>query len=188
MSLLDKMKNTSTGADSTQADARDSVYEAVHLDAPAGESSSAHSVLPDSQLSPAGDSTLASTVYSTMEPLPVKVGDRTLSWQKVYGGLAVAGLVGTLVMVVLNTWLASRSAEQVRAAGQALTQSQRLAKATSTAMVGNPVAFSELRESLDVLTGVTRNLASGDGPLARAPSTVRSRSSGAAITAEAAST
>jgi twitching motility protein PilJ len=173
MSLLDKMKNTGNGADSNRQEARDSVYEAVHLDAPGADTTISPSALPDSQLSPGGDSTLASTVYSTMEPLQVKIGDRTLSWQKLYAGLAVAGLVGTLGMVVLNTWLAGRSAEQVRAAGQALTQSQRLAKATSTAMVGNPVAFAELRESLDVLTGVTRNLANGEGPLARAPGTVR---------------
>ena len=109
MSLLDKMKNTGNGADSNRQEARDSVYEAVHLDAPGADTTIIPSALPDSQLSPGGDSTLASTVYSTMEPLQVKIGDRTLSWQKLYAGLAVAGLVGTLVMVVLNTWLASRS-------------------------------------------------------------------------------
>ena len=174
MSFLDKMKNTGTGADSTQQDARDSVYEAVQLDPQGADTTAAPTTqMQDSQLTAGADSTLTSTVYSTMEPLPVKVGDRAVSWQKLYGGLAIAGLAGTVLSIVLNTWLASRSAEQVRAAGQAMMQSQRLAKATSTAMVGTPVAFAELRESLGVLTGVTRNLASGEGKLARAPGSVR---------------
>jgi twitching motility protein PilJ len=174
MSFLDKMKNGSTGAESTQQDARDSVYEAVHLDTQGTDSSGAPTTtMGDSQLPPEGDSTLTSTVYSTMEPLPVKVGERSLSWQKVFAGVAAAGLAGTVLSIGLNTWLADRSSKQVRAAGQAMMQSQRLAKATSTAMVGTPVAFGELRESLDVLTSVTRDLASGDGKLARAPSSAR---------------
>jgi twitching motility protein PilJ len=174
MSFLDKMKNGSTGAESTQQDARDSVYEAVHLDTQGTDSSGAPTTtMGDSQLAPEGDSTLTSTVYSTMEPLPVKVGERSLSWQKVFAGVAAAGLAGTVLSIGLNTWLADRSSKQVRAAGQAMMQSQRLAKATSTAMVGTPVAFGELRESLDVLTSVTRDLASGDGKLARAPSSAR---------------
>jgi twitching motility protein PilJ len=174
MSFLDKMKNTGTGADSTQQDARDSVYEAVQLDPQGADTTAAPTTqIQDSQLTAGADSTLTSTVYSTMEPLPVKVGDRTVSWQKVYLGVGIGGLVGTLLMVAMTIWLADRSAQQVRAAGQALTQSQRLAKATSTAMVGNPVSFSELRESLGILTGVTRNLSSGEGKLARAPGKVR---------------
>ena len=174
MSFLDKMKNGGTGAESTQQDARDSVYEAVHLDTQGSESAAAPTTtMPDSQLSAGPDSTLTSTVYSTMEPLPVKVGDTSLSWQRLFAGFAIAGLAGTVLSIGLNTWLAARSSEQVRAAGQAMMQSQRLAKATSTAMVGTPVAFAELRESLGVLTGVTRNLATGDGKLARAPGAVR---------------
>jgi twitching motility protein PilJ len=53
---------------------------------------------------------------------------------------------------------ASRSATQVAAAGQAQTQSQRLAKSVSQALLGGPPAFAEVKESADVLARNVRGL------------------------------
>ncbi|MFO1251651.1 MAG: methyl-accepting chemotaxis protein [Inhella sp.] len=109
-----------------------------------------------------------------MEPLGQATPQRRLRGQNLFTGLVAAGLVGTLVGVFSNIYLAGKNSDQVRETGLALMQSQRLAKAVSTAMVGTPTSFAELRESLDKLASVTRNLHTGDGgPLSRAPSSVR---------------
>jgi twitching motility protein PilJ len=72
---------------------------------------------------------------------------------------------------VLNS--SNRSAAQVRATGQALMHSQRMAKSVSAALVGNPAAFAELRESVGTLASVVNNLRTGEGELAIAPADVR---------------
>ncbi len=56
-------------------------------------------------------------------------------------------------------------ARQVGATGQALMQSQRLAKAVSQALVGSPQAFPEVRESGSVLAKTVRGLKNGDAEL-----------------------
>ncbi|MEO7852808.1 MAG: methyl-accepting chemotaxis protein, partial [Rubrivivax sp.] len=73
-------------------------------------------------------------------------------------GFGVLGLVMTTVLA-LST--ANRSAEQVGATGQALMQSQRMAKSVTQAIVGMPQAFPELRESSEVLARNVRNLLAG---------------------------
>jgi len=88
-------------------------------------------------------------------------------------GLVVLGLLGTAATVSLSLIGGNRSSAQVRATGQALMQSQRMAKSVSAALVGNPAAFAELRESVDTLTGVVGNLRTGEGPLAAAPGAVQ---------------
>ncbi len=169
MSFLDKMKNRE-GDGNTQQDARDSVYEAVHVDAPEGTGN----LLPPEATTSFADSAAAtgSTAYSTMEPLPSSAPKR-VRWQSVYTAAAAAGLVGTIAMVAVNAYLADRNATQVGQAGQALMQSQRLAKAVSTATVGTPGAFRELTESLEVLTNVTRGLHSGNEQLPQAGAAVQ---------------
>jgi twitching motility protein PilJ len=169
MSFLDKMKNRENDGN-TQQDARDSVYEAVHVDTQEG----AGGAMPAEATTNFADSAAAtgSTAYSTMEALPSSAPKR-VRWQSVYTGAAAIGLAGTLVMVVLNAYLASLNSTQVGQTGQALMQSQRLAKAVSTAMVGTPGAFRELTESLDVLTNVSRGLAEGNEQLAKAGGAVQ---------------
>ena len=84
-----------------------------------------------------------------------------------------AGLVG-LVFVGLMTVLAgNRSAAQVGAAGQAQTQSQRLAKSVSQALVGSAAAFPEVKESADVLARNLRALKNGDADIAAAPAALQ---------------
>jgi twitching motility protein PilJ len=80
-----------------------------------------------------------------------------------------AGLAGLLLAALLAITSANRSASQVAAAGQATTQSQRLAKSVSQAIVGSAAAFPEVRESADVLTKTVRSLSTGEGDVAAAP-------------------
>ncbi len=179
MSFLDKMKsNNSSGgrdADSTQQhEARDSVYETVNVDGQEQGGAGGHLAPPDSQMGPDSmmGSTQASAMYSTMEPLPAQANDRRARRQALYAYLVGAGILGTALTLGVNAWLADRNSKQVRAAGQAMMQSQRMAKAVSTAMVGTPAAFGELKESLDVLSGATNGLRDGSATLAKAPASV----------------
>ncbi|OWQ46293.1 chemotaxis protein [Roseateles noduli] len=86
--------------------------------------------------------------------------------------LVAAGLIGTTLTVSWSLISSNRSAAQVRGAGQAATQSQRLAKAVSTALLGNKNAFPEMKEASEILTGVIGSLRDGSGELAKAPGSV----------------
>ncbi len=72
--------------------------------------------------------------------------------------LGLGGLIG-------GSWLAVSAANegsaQVGATGQALMQSQRLAKSVSQALLGSDSAFGEVRESADVLGKNVRALKDG---------------------------
>ncbi len=73
-----------------------------------------------------------------------------------------------LVLVVLSAWMlreASNSNQQLAATGQALMQSQRLAKSVSIAMTGAAPAFSDVKDSAGVLARNVRALAAGDSDL-----------------------
>ena len=93
--------------------------------------------------------------------------------QRVLIGLVITGLIGLILMIFLSYNAASRGAAQVGAAGQALMQSQRLAKSITQALVGNVQSFPEVRESTDVLTSTVRGLQNGDGSIAQAPLAAR---------------
>jgi len=84
--------------------------------------------------------------------------------------LFAVGLLVLLVTAFLSLTASNRSAAQVGAAGQATTQSQRLAKSVSQALVGNAAAFPEVKESIDVLARNVRSLKTGEGDVAAAPS------------------
>ena len=90
--------------------------------------------------------------------------------------LLVGFVVGLLLLVVaaaLALVSSDRSAAQVGAAGQAQTQSQRLAKSVSQALAGNVAAFAELKDSADVLSRNVRSLQSGEGDVAAAPASLQ---------------
>lgn len=93
--------------------------------------------------------------------------------QRVLTALVALGFIGTAVSVSLVLVSSNRSAAQVRASGQALMHSQRMAKSVSAALVGNPTAFGELRESVSTLSGVVHNLRTGEGDLVIAPTAVQ---------------
>ena len=93
--------------------------------------------------------------------------------QRILGGLIVTGLAGLVLVTVLALNAANRGAQQVSAAGQALMQSQRLAKSVSQALIGSPQAFPEVRESVDVMAANVRQLNGAEGPIPAAPPQVR---------------
>ena len=86
-------------------------------------------------------------------------------------------LVGGFVLLLLVAFLAlsasNRSAAQVGAAGQATTQSQRLAKSVSQALVGNAAAFPEVQDSVSILARNVRSLKTGEGDVAAAPAALQ---------------
>jgi twitching motility protein PilJ len=67
--------------------------------------------------------------------------------QRVLLGLFGAGLLGLILIAVAALTSSSRGAAQVAAAGQAQTQSQRLAKSVSQALLGGAAAFAEVRKA-----------------------------------------
>jgi twitching motility protein PilJ len=79
------------------------------------------------------------------------------------------GLLALILIGVTAVFSGLRSAGQVGAAGQASTQSQRLAKSVSQALVGNAAAFPEVKESIGVLAKNVRGLKNSDGDIAAAP-------------------
>ncbi|KQM80345.1 methyl-accepting chemotaxis protein [Xylophilus sp. Leaf220] len=72
------------------------------------------------------------------------------------GLLALAGLAAT------SLTQANRSAQQLAATGQALMQSQRLAKSVTQAIIGSPQAFPDVAESSEVLSRTAKALDVGD--------------------------
>ena len=84
--------------------------------------------------------------------------------------LFVSGLLILVLVAILALTSGNRSSAQVAAAGQAQTQSQRLAKSVSQALLGGAAAFAEVRESVDVLAKNVRSLKTGEGTVAAAPS------------------
>jgi twitching motility protein PilJ len=85
--------------------------------------------------------------------------------QRIIGGAFIAGMAGLLLSAFLSVTSADRRAAQTGATGQALMQSQRLAKSVSQALIGRAQAFSEVAESSKVLASNVRGLDKGDPKL-----------------------
>ena len=79
--------------------------------------------------------------------------------------------MGALALVVLGSVAvfavreADKVAQEVAATGESMMQAQRLAKSVSQAFVGNVAAFTDVKESADVLARSVRALKSGDDQL-----------------------
>jgi len=104
------------------------------------------------------------------------IGDWPLARQQ--RALVVAFAVGLLLLLVATALAlisSNRSAAQVGAAGQAQTQSQRLAKSVSQALAGNAAAFAEVKDSAEILTRNVRSLKTGEGDVAAAPGSLQGR-------------
>ncbi len=76
-------------------------------------------------------------------------------------------LLTAVVFFVLNK--TEKVGQQVAASGQALMQSQRLAKSVSQALIGNPAAFAEVKDSADVLSRNVRGFKQGDDAVGLSP-------------------
>jgi len=94
------------------------------------------------------------------------LGSRTVVQQQrtlfVMLGVASALLVGVAIYAVNQS---DKVAQQLGATGQALMQSQRLAKSVSQAVVGSAQAFPDVSDSAGVLSKTTRGLQDGDDEL-----------------------
>jgi len=93
--------------------------------------------------------------------------------QRVLGGMLFVGLIGLLAVSVSSYNAADRSASQVAASGDALMQSQRLAKSVTQALVGSSASFAEVKESIGALTASVHGLQEGSDTVARAPGSVQ---------------
>lgn len=89
--------------------------------------------------------------------------------QRLLLALFGVGFVLLVITAVGSVVSSNRSAAQVSAAGVAQTQSQRLAKSVSQALVGAQGAFPEVKESAELLAKNVRGLKSGEGDVPAAP-------------------
>ena len=111
---------------------------------------------------------------ASASPLPL-IGNRPAAeQQKILFAILGLGLVGLILFTIVSSLSASRGSAQVAATGQALMQSQRLAKSVSQALTGSSTAFPEVKESADVLGSNVRSLKTGQGSVAAAPADVQS--------------
>jgi len=78
--------------------------------------------------------------------------------QRILLAILGLGLLGLIVLTISSFVSAGRGSAQVAASGQALMQSQRLAKSVSQALTGNPTAFPEVKDSAEVLANNVRSL------------------------------
>ncbi|MFL5332144.1 MAG: type IV pili methyl-accepting chemotaxis transducer N-terminal domain-containing protein, partial [Geminicoccaceae bacterium] len=105
-------------------------------------------------------------------PLPL-IGKRPIAeQQRILYAVVIVSLVLLVGLTTLSVIWATRGSAQVAASGQALMQSQRLAKSVSQALIGSPQAFPEVRESAQVLGRNVRGLKTGEGDIAAAPGNV----------------
>lgn len=102
------------------------------------------------------------------------IGNRPIAQQqRILSVMVGAGLVGLIAMTVWSLVVANRGSAQVAASGQALMQSQRLAKSVSQALIGSASAFPEVKESSEVLVRNVKGLKTGEGDITAAPSGVQ---------------
>jgi twitching motility protein PilJ len=194
MSFLDKIAGSSRKAD--RADSPDidqtppppvnPMEETMRIGGPG-------SVLPESPdaradssiISEAAPSELAVEFGETRMPgdmddgassgLPVIGSWPTANQQRLLLGLFGVGLLGLILIAVVALTNSNRGAVQVAAAGQAQTQSQRLAKSVSQALLGGAASFAEMKESAEVLARNVRSLSTGEGGVPAAPSSLQGR-------------
>lgn len=103
------------------------------------------------------------------------IGHRPAAQQQaILIALMALGLFGLAVMTFFALRSANLASVQVGASGQALMQSQRLAKSVSQALVGSTQAFVEVRDSATVLARNVRGLNTGSAEVAAAPAGAQS--------------
>ena len=109
------------------------------------------------------------TANGDLVRVPV-LGTRTVAQhQRILTVLLVLALVILALVTFFALQQAGRTAREAVATGDALMQSQRLAKSVSQALVGSAQAFPDVRESAEALTRNIRGLKSGDEALRMEP-------------------
>jgi twitching motility protein PilJ len=98
------------------------------------------------------------------------LGRRTAAQHRsVFATLLVISVLALAVATFSVLRETDKTSRQVAASGQALMQSQRLAKSVSQALVGSPAAFLEVRESANVLSSSLKAFQEGDTSMAIQP-------------------
>jgi twitching motility protein PilJ len=155
--------------DAQRASTEDAVDSAL-MEVDSSPSSVTPSEFSDTRIRGAADAAAAAASDSGV-PFIGKTGLSTQ--QKILGALMALGL-GSLVLGAYWSTNASRTdTQQSAAVGRALMQSQRLAKASSQAMVGDAKAFAEVRDSANELTEMTTGLMTGNDTISAASSAVQ---------------
>ena len=196
MSFMDKITSPRQGARADTA-ALDSQFDEVvtaypDTAAPPAPQRGTPSRLPKPFNAAARDSSLISEVTPseiaaeftesrTPPPQPAAVGAslpligrlRAPQQQRVLLGMVGAGLLGLAAATLLALGAASSGAERAGAVGQALIESQRLARSVSQAVAGAPAAFPELKDSAAALTGNVRALGASEGAASALPAALQ---------------
>ncbi|MEO7336170.1 MAG: methyl-accepting chemotaxis protein, partial [Caldimonas sp.] len=142
---------------------------------PATRESAANSILSDAAPSEIADYSDSLQHEEEVESGIPFIGRRSASaQQRILSSMVGVGLVGLIALTVTSIVSSGRGSAQVAASGQALMQSQRLAKSVSQALVGSTQAFPEVRESAEVLARNVRGLKNGEGAVPIAPERVQS--------------
>ncbi|MES2483989.1 MAG: methyl-accepting chemotaxis protein, partial [Pseudomonadota bacterium] len=115
--------------------------------------------------SPQETQLLAEFEESEFIALPLLGRRRIHAHQRVLVILLGVSLLVVAAVAVIAVRRADGAAQQVAGTGQALMQSQRLAKSVSQALVGSAQAFPDVKQSADVLVRTVRGLRSGDDAL-----------------------
>ena len=110
------------------------------------------------------DANMAAATDSKADLLSIPLlGKRSVvEHQRILAGLLALALVVLALVTFFALSQADKVNQQLSATGQALMQSQRLAKSVSQAIVGAPQAFPDVKESAGVLSRSVRALKSGD--------------------------
>jgi len=135
-----------------------------------GDSSIISEAAPSELAADYGETRAASDDADAGSGLPVIGHWPAARQQRLLLVLFAVGFVLLVVTGIASLVASNRSAAQVGAAGQAQTQSQRLAKSVSLALVGNQPAFAELKESAESLASNVRGLKSGNDNVSAVPS------------------
>jgi twitching motility protein PilJ len=105
--------------------------------------------------------------------VPLIGGQPVATQQRILFIMVGVGLIGLILMTFLSILAANRGAAQVGASGQALMQSQRLAKSVSQALIGSASAFPEVKDSSSILVSNVHSLRTGEGSISAAPAGVQ---------------
>ena len=106
--------------------------------------------------------TVSADVMPAKAPLPsILAGQPAVQQMKTLGGIFVVLLLLIGVLVFRDNRESAHNTAYVAASGEMRMLSQRLAKASSLALQGNPVAFAQLRESRETFGKLLETLTSG---------------------------
>ena len=179
MSVVDQLKKmfSKKGAEPSSEHS-----SALSLGMPDGRLDQMASVNPHSGTMPMSQSSDHESVMQddTVEPLETAdeaelisvplLGRRTIvTHQRILFILMAMALVVLFSVAGFAVTRADKVAQQVAGTGQALMQSQRLAKSVSQALVGSAQAFPDVKESADTLARTVRGLRAGDEALRMQP-------------------